>query len=34
MLRLLIHWLLSAIALIVTAEIVPGFEVRNLTLSE
>jgi putative membrane protein len=31
MLRLLIHWLLSAIALIVTAEFVPGFEVRNLT---
>ena len=31
MLRLLIHWLLSAIALIVTAEFVPGFEVRNFT---
>ena len=31
MLRLLIHWLLSAIALIVTAELVPGFEVRNFT---
>jgi putative membrane protein len=31
MLRLLIHWLLSALALIVTAELVPGFMVRNLT---
>ena len=31
MLRLLIHWLLSAIALIVTAEFVPGFQVRNFT---
>ena len=31
MLRLLVHWLLSAIALIVTAELVPGFEVRNFT---
>lgn len=31
MLRLLVHWLLSAIALVVTAELVPGFEVRNFT---
>lgn len=31
MLRLLIHWLLSAIALIITAEFVPGFEVHSLT---
>jgi putative membrane protein len=31
MLRLLIHWLLSAIALVVTAELVPGFELRNFT---
>lgn len=31
MLRLLVHWLLSALALIVTAKLVPGFEVRSLT---
>jgi putative membrane protein len=31
MLRLLVHWLLSAIALIITAELVRGFEVRNFT---
>ena len=31
MLRLIVQWLLSAVALIVTAELVPGFEVRNLT---
>src|SRR3984957_19799485 len=31
MLRLIVHWLLSAIALIVTARFVPGFEVRNFT---
>jgi putative membrane protein len=31
MLRLIVQWLLSAIALIVTAELIPGFEVRNLT---
>lgn len=30
MLRLLLHWLLSALALIVTSHLVPGFEVRNL----
>ena len=30
MLRLLVHWLLSAVALIVTAELVPGFDVRSL----
>jgi putative membrane protein len=31
MLRLLLHWLLSALALILTSRVVPGFEVRNLT---
>jgi putative membrane protein len=30
MLRLLLHWLLSAIALILTSKLVPGFEVRSL----
>jgi putative membrane protein len=30
MLKLLVQWVLSAIALIVTAELVPGFEVRDL----
>ncbi len=29
--RLLLQWLLSALALIVTAHLVPGFYVRNLT---
>ena len=31
MLRLLLYWLLSALALIVTSRLVPGFHVRNLT---
>lgn len=31
MLRLLVHWLLSAVALIITARIIPGFVVQNLT---
>ncbi len=31
MLRLIVQWLLSAIALIVAAELVPGFEVRSFT---
>jgi putative membrane protein len=31
MLRLLLQWLLSALALIITAQLVPGFHVRNLT---
>ena len=31
MLRLLIHWLLSALALIVAARFIPGFEVRSFT---
>ena len=30
MLRLLLHWLLSAIALLITSEFVSGFEVRGL----
>lgn len=30
MLRLLLHWLLSAIALLVTSELVPGFHVHGL----
>ena len=30
MLRLLLHWLLSAIALLLTSRLVPGFEVRGL----
>ena len=29
--RLLLHWLLSAIALLVTSELVPGFHVSGLT---
>ncbi len=31
MLRLLLQWLLSALALIVTSRFVPGFHVRDLT---
>ena len=30
MLRLLLHWLLSAIALLLTSRLVPGFEVQGL----
>ena len=30
MLRLLIHWLLSALALIIVSHIVPGFYVRGI----
>ena len=30
MLRLLLHWLLSALALILTSQLVPGFHVRDL----
>jgi putative membrane protein len=30
MLRLLLHWLLSAIALLLTSKFVPGFEVQGL----
>lgn len=30
MLNLLLHWLLSAIALIIVSRLVPGFEVRGL----
>lgn len=30
MLRLLLYWLLSALALIITAEVVPGFHVSGL----
>jgi putative membrane protein len=30
MLRLLLHWLLSAIALLLTSRLVPGFEVHGL----
>lgn len=30
MLRLLLHWLLSAVALLITSRLVPGFEVRGL----
>lgn len=30
MLRLLLHWLLSALALLVTSSLVPGFEVSGL----
>ena len=30
MLRLLLHWLLSAMALLITSRLVPGFEVRGL----
>jgi putative membrane protein len=31
MIKLLIHWLLSAVALLVVSHLVPGFHVRNLT---
>jgi putative membrane protein len=31
MLRLLLHWLMSAMALLITSRLVPGFEVRGLT---
>jgi putative membrane protein len=31
MLRVLLHWLLSAIALLITSEFVPGFHVSGLT---
>lgn len=30
MLRLLLHWLLSALALLITSSLVPGFEVSGL----
>jgi len=30
MLRLLVHWLLSALALLITSSLVPGFEVSGL----
>lgn len=30
MLRLLLHWLLSAIALLITSQVVPGFHVSGL----
>jgi putative membrane protein len=30
MLRLLLHWLLSALALLLTSRLVPGFEVQGL----
>lgn len=30
MLRLLLHWILSAIALLITSNFVPGFEVRGM----
>src|SRR5580692_1709164 len=30
MLRLLLHWLLSAIALLLTSRLVPGFEVHGI----
>jgi putative membrane protein len=30
MLRLLLHWLMSAMALLITSRLVPGFEVRGL----
>ena len=30
MLRLLLHWLLSAVALLLTSRLVPGFEVQGL----
>ena len=29
--RLLLHWLLSALALLIVARVVPGFYVRDLT---
>jgi putative membrane protein len=31
MLRLLLHWLMSAMALLITSRLVPGFEVRGLS---
>ena len=31
MIKLFIHWLLSAIALIITAEVIPSFEVQNFS---
>lgn len=31
MLRLLLQWLLSAVALLITSRLVPGFEVRGLS---
>lgn len=31
MIKLLIHWLLSAIALLVVSHLVPGFQVKSLT---
>lgn len=31
MIRMLIHWLLSAMLLLLVSQIVPGFEVRSLT---
>lgn len=31
MLRVLIHWILSALALLIVAHVVPGFYVRGLT---
>ena len=31
MFKLLVHWLLSALALIVTAEVLPGFDVQNFS---
>ena len=30
MLKLLLHWLLSAVALLIVSKLVPGFEVRGL----
>jgi len=31
MVRILLHWLLSAIALLLTSKLVPGFEIHSLT---
>jgi len=31
MFKLLVHWLLSALALIVTAKFIPGFDIANFT---
>jgi putative membrane protein len=31
MLKLLLHWILSALALLVVSHLVPGFHVRNIT---
>ena len=31
MLRLLLHWILNAVALIIVSRLVPGFQVANLT---